>query len=570
MLNINIPSPDERNNKYLLNAPKNRVSENTPVSDDILLKYFILKKRSQGRDIYRPQFKCGNRNYLHSEYVYMRFSLRINNGIIIELYDVPNCHDKYEIPCIDHNELNKLIKEDNKILSDWIDEIKSVIKEKVENPEVKGLIDSQKKYTSEFLSRVEKAYNLYKDISYERNELSKLREKCQDVNIKYFFSKFRHQIKGIEESENMYIPPSTDIDINEVKTFYQTSQQNQEISNQKLRKSRDLMQKIMMQIAEIEMKARINKQKSSTLIKEYNFLRNIKQRANRKIVDLQDQVAKIHREKQHMEFKIRNLKEEIKSRDNMIKKIKGEKKDNNKEIAEINALKVAERKMVEDKMKLRGQIIRMEEKEKYMEKKEKIMQEKLDKYEKEQSKTEEKLQKISSKLNQIDLKVEENKIKTQYVDSKPSSELQGLKDQMNRMMEDNKRGIDDIKKISERKPVDRFSGLKKTKKRKIGSKCKKNSHCYTNKCEDNLCKSRRKLAAARLENFVPSKKKPKKARKPRKKVNRKERVDDLILFDDEKPKKKKRGKKIKVKVKRKKAKKEDEGFIFNFSLRDWM
>ena len=159
----------------------------------IRLKHFILNMRLNNKtNLYKPIQKCSDGNYLHSNYVYMRYIKNltyntlgnVNDAGIEEISDNESC-GMSTIPCIKINRLNSIIKEDQSLLNDWKKEVESEInakkadtkyQESIKTPNLSSTINNKynRDYIPRFLETINEAINKYKNRKYTKDELNGL------------------------------------------------------------------------------------------------------------------------------------------------------------------------------------------------------------------------------------------------------------------------------------------------------------------------------------------------------------------------------------------------------------
>lgn len=542
--------------------------------DDLLLKHFILEMRSRkSRDLYYPKYRCDNDNYIHSDYVYMRSFLNKDADLIVESHTIQSCNSQgYDLPCIKLPQLNHIIYEDNEMLEEWIEEIQDEIdskksnekyQEMKKNPVALAAFGYNRDYNESFLDKVKNAYASYKGLKYNKDNFSRLSQNCVNINYPSFFYQYKKIINTIGNKRDLGYR-SAEYDFSALTDFAYGN--SAAISNQQLKKSRDMLQRIIRQITSIEMKTQINKTKLTTLVQQYGVLKQIKNNFDNRISMMQNRITELNRKRSEADAKMEDLRSQIRrlkrSKENLEREIVEIKRENNLNSLErkqkIKELMNVRRDLEEENFNLKKKMAQVNLMKKSIEEENKKMQKKLKEQKTEATKTEKQLSAISNKLETLDAKVEKNKPDAKLLQT---DELSVFKTNM-----------EDLLKENEQK-------LKQTKSSK---KLKSNSSFIPIDDED--------FDLDESPSPVIKRSRVKRSRgRPKKKRGRPKKTKDLDLeFEEEKPKRKtrkprkKRSKRLKnkditVRVKRKRgrkkkvAKDEDEDdFIFNFSLRNMM
>ena len=234
------------------------MSSNT--KEDLLLKYFIFEQRKRNRKtLYEPKFRCGPDNFIHSDYVYMRSFINVEDNLMIQSHDAPPCNVENQgsperdnmPPCIRLASLNSLIKEDNKLLEDWAKQIQSQVtkqKKSLDSALSQGADAKQflkkmgfnPEYSENFLMQINEAINSYKNVKYTKNSFVNKPYKCMSINIAAFFNKYVKIINSISNTKNLTYYEPSDYDFG----FFDSRPSDVGISSQELKNSKKLLQKI--------------------------------------------------------------------------------------------------------------------------------------------------------------------------------------------------------------------------------------------------------------------------------------------------------------------------------------
>lgn len=539
--------------------------------EDLKLLHFILNMRLKDRrNLYVPKSRCGDGNFIHSDYVYMRANLDFSGSLLsalrisssdnlrIKLKDIETCNNlNMDLPCIKIERLNELIKEDNQILREWSNIIDEEIQAKEQDKEYQKFKQNvnanynfkyNRDYTRSFYNTILDAISFYSGTKYSKNSFNHLPISCNKrVTLSIYEDKYKSIVNqitrgkdlGHKEPDLSYFP--------DVTSFIYTDDVG--IDNAELQSSRELLQKILQQISSIEMKSRLNKTKIKTLIGQYGMLKQIRKRVDKHIGLMQKRIddlntirGKNDAEMENLQSKIRRLQMSKKNLQQEIKDIMRRNELSSVEKSEkISKLNNVKTELEEQNTRLKREVVKLRNNKQIIEDQNKKFQNELQKAKKELSATESNLKNISTKLNTLNIDADKPKIDDQLLEP----------------MEEQK----DLEALPELKPY------KKSKSKKVKQ-------------------GRKKKLEESEELDVP--KKLKRKRKPK----RQERVEQLDLFPDEEEEevqqpsapKRKRGrprkstnksKKIKVKVKKrkrksKKEKEEDDELVFNFSLRNFM
>lgn len=553
------------------------MSQNT--KEQLILKHFIKNQRLHDpKNLYRPKHKCNdNKNFIHSDYVYMRDFQNMSSGSVgldttnmINIKNQESCNKMgLELPCITITELNNIINSDNALLKEWIKEIEEEIniKQNDQNYQVMkndstGNFSSKynRNYNKNFLNSVRDAYQLYRTKKYHKDSFlgdPNIKLGCTyPINIDLFTQKYKQEVGRMIKSGNLdlevkledlsYLPDMTSF-------IYKEDAQ---LDDQDLQQSRDLLKTIMQQITSIEMKSQINKTKIKTLVGQYGVLKKLRQNVSRHIGSMQRRIDNLNVIRGKNDDQIENMRYEIKrlkrSKDNLQREMRDIAHQNKLSASEknkkIGQLKNVKNELEKENYKLKEGIATLKNNKSVLEDQNKKFQEDLKNAKSELSTTETQLKKISSKLD--NLNVDKAQIKEKDLSKEEIKDLDK-----------------DLPKLRTVKPS------KKTPELKSKS--------------DLIYEDKPVVIPKKRKRGRPRKTGPRKApvkRKKRVKKTRKQKVDDLSLFDDESPvvKPRRRGprrsSKIKVKVKRrsrkrKKTKKmqdDDEELIFKFSMRNFM
>ena len=556
--------------------------ETKVITKDILLKLFIMEKRltQSPNELYQPKFVCERDNFIHSEYVYMRHLMDLErDDVIIQNYSVNNCTNQknLDLPCIKLKELNEIIEDDTKILKEWLLEKENNLKQLEETFDKNKLYQSQQyKELKTLINQLKTAIQKYDNFLFTKESIryGNLNQKCMSIPFTIYFTKFTNQINQILRRYGSkiiyYNPPESGLFGDIASYFY--SDDIQGFTSEELTKSKEMLTKIMQQITSIEMKTQVNKTKLATLVQQYAVLKKIRKTVDTRIGLMQKRIDQLNQKRAEANSQIEDLKLEIQrlknSRENIQREINEIKRQNelshqdkNRKIRELENIK---RDLERENFELKKKVAQTITAKNAIEQENMKMQTRLKEQKQELSSTEKQLNMISKKLNVLDTKVKNNEVKSELL---KDTELEEYKNNINELMNDT-----ELQTTSEFIPLSKKSKSKKSKSKKTKSKSKPRLEDILE--NDDLNDSPPKL-----------KSKTRKPRKPRKsKKSRSEKVDNLLLFDEEvkeeKPKRKRRSKKsnkeISVRVKRKPRKKkenkdeDDDDFIFNFSLRNLM
>lgn len=575
------------------NIKPNTNRQPNKVEDLMKLRYFILHMRLKHKaHLYKPKQRCiDGGNYLHSDYVYMRYQKSLGSSFyshfsprsIEHTVETEHCGKIVTIPCIKLVQLNNIIKEDTNMLQDWKMLVKNVIdtkktdlkyQESLKTPSLSSTRNNKYNldYTPQLLEGIEEAIRIYKARKYTRDELNGLLSSNCTIQLDTgkYEKDYQTIVSRLVSGKNLEFQEPDFSYISDVTSFFYSEEPNLPSDNASLMKGRNILRKIMGQIAAIEMKTQLNKTKIATLIGQYGVLKKIRQTVDKRINGMQKRMMVLSEIRAKNDAEISNLQSEIGKLKRIQQNLKLEMQEIIKEkdlsVVEknkrINELNNAKKDLSQENFELKKNIGILKNNKMRIEEQNREFQKDLKNAKKELNSTESQLTNISSKLTNLHINVDKSGLKN--IEALSTEELENLD-----------KDFEELPKLREYK-----------NKKSIFSKFKK-----------------------------PSPSKSKKSKKPSK--PRKERVDDLLLFDDDdddntlnddelpevfeeslmnkspikiKSVRKRRGrpkgsknkprakttKNLKIGVNRKKAKsktvkgnKGDE-FVFNFSLRDLM
>ena len=531
---------------------------------DLLLFYFIMfMRKNKKQDLYKPVSKCKNESFIHSEYIYMRYMYNINvkSGLIVELHGENKNNIGYDLPLISLTGLNNIIKSDNIVLLKWKERIQSIISKKERDPMYKKAIEDKNKsllkmldgkynkdFTPNLINEIKDALNFYyagnKHFKYNNESFASLPLNCPIVNLSSYIQKRENIMRQIQGKRNLsFIEAESEKLIDLSSSLFSVD----DLSSTELKNSRNLIQKIMEQITEIDMKTKINKTKLGSLVSQYGVLKQIRRSVDLRIGAMQKRIDNMHQIRMEKENKIQDLQIEKQRLQKSIQNLRKEIQDirqqheisNSEKSKKITELTNAKHAMEEEKFKFQEKISKLKSDKNMIDKENKKMKQELEKQKIELKKTETSLQSISGKLSSIDKKVLDNRV--QDKDLMRKDEFEMFKTNIDKLLSEEKKPVSSVPKLKD------LLGLKKSVLESKPRKSRKSR------------KSRKpKPLDIEEEEIKPKRKRgrPKKSTKSKKS-------------------KKKKSKQISVRVnskkmKRKKRKNNDGDLIFNFSLRNLM